>query len=34
VGGDLGEGLWSVNHGGLHFPPLLAFLLILLAGVG
>jgi hypothetical protein len=34
VGGDLGEGLWSVNYGGLHFPPLVPLLLILLAGVG
>ena len=34
VGGDLGEGLWSVNHRRPHFLALLDLLLILLAGVG
>jgi hypothetical protein len=34
VGGDLGEGLWSVNHRGLDLLPLFDLLLILLADVG
>jgi hypothetical protein len=28
VGGDLGSGLVSVNHGGLHFLPLLDLFLV------
>jgi hypothetical protein len=34
VGGDLGEGLWSVNHRRLDFLPLLDLLLVFLANVG
>jgi hypothetical protein len=34
VGGDLLEGLWSVNHGGRDFLPLLDLLLVLLADMG
>ena len=34
VGGDLGSGLGSVNHGGLHFLPLLDLFLIGLADMG
>ena len=34
VGGDLGEGLGSVNHGRLHLLTLVLFLLVGVADVG
>ena len=34
VGGDLGGGLFSVNHSRLHFLPFLDFFLVRVANVG